>query len=128
VPRRKVAVKSHERGRPRGSGYIHVDRYSRTQDLGSRQYDLEEVLGPKCDVMGRNDPEGEACSQCGYQSPVYQRNISGEPIYRECHDSRYQGQVQRRLEHEKRDRAIDRRLGEWDRWQYRDPVIRRSGD
>lgn len=128
MPRRKVVVRSHDRGRPQGPGYIHVDRYSRTQDLGGRQYDLEEVLGPECDVMGRNDLEGEICSQCGYQRPVYQRDISGAPICRECHDDRYQGQVQRRLEHEKRDRVIDRRLGEWDRWQRGDPAIRRSGE
>jgi len=88
LPRRRVIVSSHDRSRPRGPGRVHVDRYSRTQDLSTRQYDLKEVLGPTCDIMGRNDPEGETCSQCGYQKPVYQRDISGEPICRECHDHR----------------------------------------
>lgn len=126
MPRKRIAVRSHERSRPRGPGHVHVDRYSRTQELGARQFDLEEVLGPEHDVLNRNDPEGEICVQCGYQRPVCQRDVTGQAICKECHDSQYQRQTERRLDHERLDRGADARLRGWDRWRDGNPTIRRA--
>ena len=127
MPLKTVRVRDHQRHRPRSSGLTHVDKYTREQITGSRQYDLEESLGPQHDILSKNDPEGEVCARCGWQRPVHQRDISGQPICRECHDSHYQGQIERRVEHQKRDRAIAQRLNEWERWQQGNPTIRRSG-
>lgn len=127
MPRRRVIVSSHDRSRPRGPGRVHVDRYSRTHDIGARQYDLEEVLGPEHDILNRNDPDGETCSRCGYRRPVHQRDVAGRAVCRECYDLQHQQQLERRTENEKRDRAADARLREWDRWQQGNPTIRRTG-
>jgi len=99
MPLKTVRVRDHHRHRPRSLGLTHVDKYTRKQITGSRQYDLEESLGPQHDILSKNDPEGEVCARCGWQRPVHQRDISGQPICRECHDSHYQGQIKRRVEH-----------------------------
>jgi hypothetical protein len=128
MPTRVVPVRSHYRDTEHKR--VHVRRHSREVDAGaSRQYDLDEALGPEHDILGRNDPEGETCTSCGYQQPVYQRTVLGAPLCRECALAKAEGQLERRKERERQGKAIDKRLREWDRWQRGEQVehkIRRS--
>lgn len=130
MPVKKVRVRDHDRRRPRSCKTLHVNRYMREQTVSSRpayraedlgpiprQYDLEEALGPEVDVFDRSDPEGEICQVCGWQRPVYQRDVSGVPICQECHLDQVQSHVERRKERERREKETDQRLREWERWQ-----------